>query len=169
MGGAILYTDSTHIKANQHKKKLASVEQTPKAYMEELDAQVDQDRKVPGKKPFDREDKDHRGGGTTSRMQSTTVPERGQQSREEKPDGFHKTCKACPRRTVSGLSRSPEQTGERLFSLFTPYGSVFPPRRAGAWRAERPRGWWTARRRRWPGGWLPPRPAPRPAPPPARR
>lgn len=28
------------------------VKQTPKAYMEELDAQVDQDRKVLGKKPL---------------------------------------------------------------------------------------------------------------------
>ena len=91
MGGAILYTDSTHIKAkaNKHKKKLVDVEQTPKAYMEELDAQVDQDRKVLGKKPFDRDDEDHRGGGTTRRMQSTIDPESGQQSQEGKPDGFH--------------------------------------------------------------------------------
>ena len=65
------------------------VEQTPKAYMEELDAQVDQDRRVLGKKPFDRDDEDHRGGGTTTRMQSTTDPDSGQQSREGKPDGFH--------------------------------------------------------------------------------
>ena len=91
VGGAILYTDSTHIKAkaNKHKKKLVDVEQTPKAYMEELDAQVDQDRRVLGKKPFDRDDEDHRGGGTTKRMQSTTDPESGQQSRDGKPDGFH--------------------------------------------------------------------------------
>ena len=89
VGGAILYTDSTHIKAkaNRHKKKLVDVEQTPKAYMEELDAQVDQDRKVLGKKPFDRDDEDHRSSGTTRRMQSTTDPESGQQSREGKPDG----------------------------------------------------------------------------------
>ena len=46
VGGAILYTDSTHIKAkaNKHKKKLITVEQTPKAYIDELDAQVDLDR-----------------------------------------------------------------------------------------------------------------------------
>ena len=91
VGGAILYTDSTHIKAkaNKHKKKLVSVEQTPKAYMEELDAQVDQDRKVLGKKPFDRDDEDHMDGGMTKRMHSTSDPESGQQSREGKPDGFH--------------------------------------------------------------------------------
>ena len=57
--------------------------------MEELDAQVDQDRKVLGKKPFDRDDEDHMGGGMTKRMHSTSDPESGQQSREGKPDGFH--------------------------------------------------------------------------------
>ena len=109
VGGAILYTDSTHIKAkaNKHKKKLVTVEQTPKAYMEELDEQVDLDRKVLGKKPLVRDD-DHKdgsgdggngdkggsgnsggGGKTTTRMQSTTDPDSGQQSREGKPDGFH--------------------------------------------------------------------------------
>ena len=98
VSGAILYTDSTHIKAkaNKHKKKLVTVERTPKAYLEELDEQVDLDRKVLGKKPFDRDD-DHKGGGsngggnaeTTTQMQSTTDPDSGQQSRDGKPDGFH--------------------------------------------------------------------------------
>ncbi|MBQ6346030.1 MAG: IS1182 family transposase [Clostridia bacterium] len=98
VGGAILYTDSTHIKAkaNKHKKKQVVVEQTPKSYLKELDEQVDLDRKVLGKKPFDRDD-DHKDGGsggggnaeTATRMQSTTDPDSGQQSREGKPDGFH--------------------------------------------------------------------------------
>ena len=108
VGGAILYTDSTHIKAkaNKHKKKLVTVEQMPKAYLEELDEQVNLDRKVLGKKPFDR-DEDRKDGddngdngsssgsgksgtpGTTTKMQSTTDPDSGQQSREGKPDGFH--------------------------------------------------------------------------------
>ena len=54
VGGAILYTDSTHIKAkaNKHKKKQVEVAVTPKAYLAELDAQVDQER----------EDDEHRGG-----------------------------------------------------------------------------------------------------------
>ena len=91
MGGAILYTDSTHIKAkaNKHKKRLAEVAETPKAYMKELDAQVDRDRKAIGKKPFDHDDDDHKGSETTKRMESTTDPESGQQSRDGKPDGFH--------------------------------------------------------------------------------
>ena len=90
MGGAILYTDSTHIKAkaNKHKKKLVMVEETPKAYLEELDAQVDRDREVLKKKPFDRDD-DPPGGSTTTKMESTTDPESGQQNREGKPEGFY--------------------------------------------------------------------------------
>ena len=108
IGGTILYTDSTHIraKANKHRKKLVSVEQTPRAYLEELNEQVDLDRKALGRKPFDRDD-EHKDGedngnngssggsgksgapGTTTKMQSTTDLESGQQSREGKSDGFH--------------------------------------------------------------------------------
>ena len=89
VGGAILYTDSTHIKAkaNKHKKQLVTVEETPKAYIAELDAQVDRDRRVLGKKPFDR-DEPPQGGGTTTRMKSTTDPESGQQCRDGKPTAF---------------------------------------------------------------------------------
>ena len=38
VGGTILYTDSTHVKAkaNKHKKMTVVVERTPKAYLEEL-------------------------------------------------------------------------------------------------------------------------------------
>ena len=84
VGGAILYTDSTHVKAkaNKHKKKLVEVAVTPKAYLSELDAQVDQEREELGKKPFDRDDDAHKGGGSATRMQSTTDPESGQQSRD---------------------------------------------------------------------------------------
>ena len=75
-------------KANKHKKKLVVVEETPKAYLEELDAQVDRDREVLKKKPFDRDDDPPGGGGSVKKMQSTTDSESGQQSREGKPDGF---------------------------------------------------------------------------------
>lgn len=90
VGGAILYTDSTHIKAkaNKHKKKQVEVAVTPKAYLSELDAQVDQERKELGKKPFDRDDEAHKGGGSATRMQSTTDPESGQQSRMGSRTGF---------------------------------------------------------------------------------
>lgn len=92
VGGEILYTDSTHIKAkaNKHKKALVTVKETPKEYMEELDEQIDLDRKALGKDPFDKDDNDPpEGSGTTSRMVSTTDPESGQQTRDGKPGGFH--------------------------------------------------------------------------------
>ena len=92
VGGEILYTDSTHIKAkaNKHKKALVTVKETPREYMEELDEQIDLDRKALGKEPFDKDDNDPPEGiGTTSRMVSTTDPESGQQTRDGKPSGFH--------------------------------------------------------------------------------
>ena len=86
-----VYGFRTHIKAkaNKHKKKQVEVAVTPKAYLSELDAQVDQERKELGKKPFDRDDEAHKGGGSATRMQSTTDPESGQQSRDGKPNGFY--------------------------------------------------------------------------------
>ena len=70
-------------------KGLVEVAVTPKAYLSELDAQVDQEREELGKKPFDRDDDAHKGGGSATRMQSTTDPESGQQSRDGKPNGFY--------------------------------------------------------------------------------
>ncbi len=100
VGGQVLYTDSTHIKAkaNKHKKRLVTVEETPASYMAELDAQIDLDRKVLGKKPFERDDDNDRddeddsnddppSGGKT-KMESTTDPDSGQLSKEGKPEGF---------------------------------------------------------------------------------
>lgn len=89
MGGNILYTDSTHIKANanKHKKKLVTVDGMPKAYLEELDAHIDRDREVLKKKPFDRDD-DPLGGVSVKKMESTTDPESGQQSCEGKRTAF---------------------------------------------------------------------------------
>ena len=89
VGGQILYTDSTHIKANanKHKKQTVSVEITPKEYIAELDRQVEADRALLGKKPFD---KGGDGEGTTATIQqSKTDPDSGQLNREGKPTGFH--------------------------------------------------------------------------------
>ena len=54
VGGKILYSDSTHIKANANKRKFEKVEVeiTPKEYLEQLDKDVNEDRKVNGKKPL---------------------------------------------------------------------------------------------------------------------
>lgn len=93
VGGSILYTDSTHIKAkaNKHKKTLVHVDETPKEYMDELNAQIDLDRRILGKKPFkhDDDDKTPKASGGKTQMQSTTDPESGQQNRDEKPTGFY--------------------------------------------------------------------------------
>ncbi|WP_235466580.1 transposase, partial [Aeromonas australiensis] len=52
VGGRVLYTDSTHLQANANKKKLTEVEVTvtPKAYLDELEQAIDEDRKQHGKK-----------------------------------------------------------------------------------------------------------------------
>ena len=105
VGGEVLYTDSTHIKAkaNKHKKVLVTVDETPREYIERLDAQVDLDREALGKKAFDRDDEDKGGDGSgtgaETRMQSKTDPDSGQLSKEGKPDGFHYS----EHRTVDGL------------------------------------------------------------------
>ena len=90
VGGTILYTDSTHVKAkaNKHKKTTVVVERTPKAYLEELDEAIERDRKELGKKPFDKKDDDDP-PPTREVQQSKSDPESGQLHKEGKPDGFH--------------------------------------------------------------------------------
>lgn len=89
VGGQILYTDSTHVKAkaNKHKKVTVEVQRTPKAYLAELDEAVAADRQELGKKPFDPKDGDQ--PPTASIQQSRNDPESGQLHKEGKPDGFH--------------------------------------------------------------------------------
>lgn len=55
--GRVLYTDSTHLKANANKSKfdVVKLEQTPVAHLERLNAAVDADRQAHGKKPLDRD------------------------------------------------------------------------------------------------------------------
>lgn len=52
--GKVLYTDSTHLKANANKRKLIEqeVERSVKDYVEELDKAIDEDRIDHGKKPL---------------------------------------------------------------------------------------------------------------------
>ena len=89
VGGEILYTDSTHVKAkaNKHRKVTVTIERSPKAYMDELDAAITADREALGKKPFDRKDDEEPPTGQI--QQSTSDPESGQLHKEGKPDGFH--------------------------------------------------------------------------------
>lgn len=89
VGGEILYTDSTHVKAkaNKHKKSTVEIERTPKAYLQELDTAITEERLELGKKPFDHKDDDE--APKSSIQQSRSDPESGQLSKEGKPDGFH--------------------------------------------------------------------------------
>lgn len=52
--GKILYTDSTHLKANANKKKYIEkeVEKSVKDYVEDLNKAIDEDRLAHGKKPL---------------------------------------------------------------------------------------------------------------------
>lgn len=95
--GAVLYTDSTHLKANANKKKFKNieVEVTPKAYLKELDEAVAEDRKKHGKKPLKKKnnDDDPGSGGdsepeTKNIKSSTTDPDSGFMHRDGKPKGF---------------------------------------------------------------------------------
>lgn len=89
VSGEILYTDSTHLKANANKgkfkKEMASA--SAGAYLEELDAAVDADREEHGKKPLDR-------SGPPSPpaprpvKRSVTDPESAFMFRDRKPKGF---------------------------------------------------------------------------------
>lgn len=95
--GKVLYTDSTHLKVNANRNKFEAVKvnETPKAYMKELDKAVAEDRKKHGKKPLKKkDDNDAPKGGSNATgkekeiKQSKTDPESGFMHREGKPKGF---------------------------------------------------------------------------------
>ena len=88
VGGRVLYTDSTHLKANANKNRfeVQQVERTPAAYLAELDAAVDADRAAHGKKPLPRDDDDS--PPTAELKTSRTDPDSGYMTREGKPQGF---------------------------------------------------------------------------------
>lgn len=88
VGGRMLFSDSTHLKANANKNKFTreTVEVETREYMEELNEAIEQDRKSNGKKPL--KNKEEEIETKTIRI-SKTDPESGFLSRENKPEGFH--------------------------------------------------------------------------------
>lgn len=86
--GKVLYTDSTHIKANANKKKylLQQVPESTRNYMAELDKAIAEDREAHGKKALRRRKE------VTERTReirvSTTDPESGYLCRQGKPECF---------------------------------------------------------------------------------
>jgi Transposase and inactivated derivatives len=87
VAGRVLITDSTHLKANANKRKhvVQVVEQSPKGYLDELNAAIEADRKSLGKKPL----KARMEVEETKEIKvSTTDPESGYMVRDGKPEGF---------------------------------------------------------------------------------
>lgn len=102
IGGRVLYTDSTHLKANANKRhfELVEVEQTPSAYLAELDAAVDVERAATDQKPLARDkDEPPEEGGTREIKRSTVDPDAGFMVRDQKPVGFF----YLDHRTVDGV------------------------------------------------------------------
>jgi transposase len=85
--GEILYTDSTHLKANANKKKFdrKDVKGTAKGYLEELEEDINTDRLSHGKKELKEKSKDPKLKNTRV---STTDPDSGYMCRYFKEEGF---------------------------------------------------------------------------------
>lgn len=112
VGGKVLYTDSTHLKANANKNKFTEreVQKETQEYIKDLNKAINEDRALHGKKPLkfngdelkesDEEEKenyfDDDDGGTgkptscetKTIKESTTDPESGFMHRDGKPKGF---------------------------------------------------------------------------------
>ncbi len=86
--GKILYSDSTHLKANANKNKFTNKEitQSTSYYINELNEAVNADRQAHGKNPF--KDKDDDDPPTKNIKESKTDPESGFMHRDGKPKGF---------------------------------------------------------------------------------
>ncbi|MCJ8159028.1 IS1182 family transposase [Sphingomonas sp. LaA6.9] len=96
--GRVLYTDSTHLKANANKNKYdkAIIAKSRADYWEALDAAVEEDRTGRGHKPLKPRD---RTPPETETKVSRTDPESGYMVRDGKPKGFfyldHRTVDGC--------------------------------------------------------------------------
>lgn len=87
VGGRVFYSDSTHLKASANKNRLDlhQVEQTPVAYLAELDAAIEADREAHDKRPLrPREESTELKEIKVSR----TDPDSGYMVRDGKPTGF---------------------------------------------------------------------------------
>lgn len=85
--GKVIYTDSTHLKANanKHKFKKEIVQKSTRSYLDELDIAIDEDRLEHGKAPLTPEPQ---APVVKETKISTTDPESGYMVRDGKPKGF---------------------------------------------------------------------------------
>ena len=87
VAGDELFTDSTHLKANANKNKYRNEQRAPRvsAYIAMLDADIAQEREEEGLKPL-------KPAAPSSKLNntkvSTTDPESGFMTRDNKPQGF---------------------------------------------------------------------------------
>lgn len=100
IGGRVLYTDSTHLKANANKNKFQAheVQVKPAQYLAELEQAITQDRAQHGKEPL-RPKPDDQPPPTKEIKVSTTDPDSGYMTRDNKPQGFF----YLDHRTVDGV------------------------------------------------------------------
>jgi transposase len=98
IGGRVLYTDSTHLKASANKNKFEAhqVDIKPAQYLEQLEQAITEDRAEHGKKPLPPSDKSL---GTKELKVSKTDPDSGYMTRDNKPQGFF----YLDHRTVDGV------------------------------------------------------------------
>lgn len=87
IGGEVLHTDSTHLKANASKKRFEvhQVEQRPMDYLADLDAAIDEDRQAHGKRLLKARETEP---DIKETKVSTTDPDSGFMTRDHKPQGF---------------------------------------------------------------------------------
>lgn len=87
VGGRVLFSDSTHLKANANKNKFTKeeVQVETREYIEELDKAVEEDRENQGKKPLKEKEEVKE---TKEIRVSTTDPDCGFMSRENKQEMF---------------------------------------------------------------------------------
>ena len=85
--GSVLYSDSTHLKANANKNKfeVRDVQKSTRDYIERLEEDIATDREAHGKKPLKEKETQPE---TKETKVSTTDPDSGYMMREGKPEGF---------------------------------------------------------------------------------
>jgi len=85
--GSILYSDSTHLKANANKNKfeVRDVQRSTRDYMKQLEEDIAKDREAHGKKPLKEKETQPE---TKETKVNTTDPDSGYLMREGKPEGF---------------------------------------------------------------------------------
>ena len=86
--GHVIYTDSTHLKANANEQKfnLVMVERSRAAYWDDLDQDIEADRLAHGKEPASAKPRQPKAKETRI---SRTDPESGFMARKRKPRGFY--------------------------------------------------------------------------------